>query len=294
MAEPSETNHAIALLEAIDYRGQEGSHNAIWRSTLMRVASRPADVVFSIMGLLGVALNPLRFDSDDRHGVTIALMQALLRNGARAEWLGAAPGMEINPEIPTLPRFPIMSLQGKAFIKNKDGISVLMSQEMGFIWYRLVGAPFGSMHDDGTLTIQVQVFPIRQQFELIPTEVNLHPVDSQPNLNFTPSQVICEPTKSQTITPYAGTDAWYPAPSQQGPPYAVKVGKKDWYGNGAVGVVVDPTPWLVMLADSDRKGKGEFVNLGYASTSDEFANMMGWVERDIVIAARVSIIDVEK
>lgn len=43
-----------------------------------RVSARPADVVLSVMGLLGVTLDPSQFKKDDRFGATVALAQQLL------------------------------------------------------------------------------------------------------------------------------------------------------------------------------------------------------------------------
>lgn len=49
LVDDGESNQATALLGAIDYRDQEGLEGAILRASLMRVASRPADAVFSVM-----------------------------------------------------------------------------------------------------------------------------------------------------------------------------------------------------------------------------------------------------
>ncbi|KAF8600778.1 hypothetical protein BDV93DRAFT_259481 [Ceratobasidium sp. AG-I] len=54
---------------------------AIWQSALMRTSSRPVDMVFSIMGLFGVILDPGQFEKHDRIGATIALAQAILKKG---------------------------------------------------------------------------------------------------------------------------------------------------------------------------------------------------------------------
>ncbi|KAF9266228.1 hypothetical protein L218DRAFT_897241 [Marasmius fiardii PR-910] len=45
----------------------------IWQASLTRVSSRPVDMVFGIMGLFGVTLDPTEFDRTDRMGATIAL-----------------------------------------------------------------------------------------------------------------------------------------------------------------------------------------------------------------------------
>ncbi len=57
---------------------------AIWKSALMQTSSRPVDMVFSIMGLFGVTLDPICFTKDDRLSATIALARAILEKGGRA------------------------------------------------------------------------------------------------------------------------------------------------------------------------------------------------------------------
>lgn len=57
----------------------------------MRTAYRPVDMVFSIMGLLGVDLDPSRFGAHDRTPALVEMMQKLLAKGNRAEWLAIVP-----------------------------------------------------------------------------------------------------------------------------------------------------------------------------------------------------------
>jgi hypothetical protein len=255
-------NSATALLGALSYKNQEGLESAIWRASLTRVSSRPADAVFSIMGILGVSLNPLHFDPDDRKAPTIALMQALLRKGERAEWLGVAPHVDLNPEISTLPVFPTIDAQGRALVppKSRGRMGQSMSAWMGDTWWRLVGAPYGSMEADGTLKLRVSTLPIRRELStqtfLVPVPIHLIGHDE---------------------------DVWYTAPGEEGPPYALKIGIKERYTNAAVAPLHDPWPWLVMLVEDDGVRKERCRNLGYAAVGEDVVGLGRWVPRDIVI-----------
>lgn len=269
LADSHEDNQIIALLGAIEYRGKEGMENAIWRASLMRVASRPADSIFSIMGILGVDLNPLQFDANDRFAPTIALMTALLAKGDRAEWLGAAPDVDINPHIATLPKFPQISPQGRALMESKDGL-VPISDAMGDTWWRLVGAPRGEMLDDGTLKLKVQVLSVSKKSA---ADESFPALDSV--LEIRPGGF-----DRSTGAPLS-TEMWYPPPMGSGPPYILKLGLKEFYQNAARAMVLDPRPWLIMLVDACEDGK--FRNFAYASVSQELADMPGWRERTIAL-----------
>lgn len=265
LIDKNEDNQGTALLGAHDYRGRvEGFENAIWRAALTRVASRPADAVFSIMGLLGVTLDPLSFNENDRRSPTIALMQALLRKGDRAEWLGAAPGLDVNPDIATLPNFPTVSPEGKALAVTSDGPKPI-SEAMGDMWWSLANAPRGRMQDDGTLAIDViSILPIRGE-QHDPTDLEIrpdgyHPYDGRP----------------------LGSEVWYPAPMESEPPYIVKLGRKKPYTNAARAMFVDPRPYLVMLVSG---AEDEMVRvLKYASVGQSIVDLAGWREKTIVIA----------
>ena len=262
LADKHEHSQAIALLGAIDHKGMEGMDNAVWRSSLTRVASRPADAVFSIMGLFDVNLNPLDFDPEDRKNPTIALMQAVLKAGRRAEWLGAAPNMELNAEIPTLPIFSTTGPQGRAVIPTANGDAPI-SDIMNDMWWRLEGAPRGEMRDDGALAIHVKTLPIRH---LQQSDADLEiPLDGE----------------TWWDRKRLGAEVWCASPSQRGPPYVLQLGHKQRYLNAAVAMIVTPRPFLVMLVD--HAGPGVVRNLGYTDVSQEVLDLEGWTEQTVVI-----------
>lgn len=263
LADENAESHLHALLGAIDYRDKEGLGTAVWRASLTRVASRPADAVFSIMGILGVDLDPLKFDPKDRQAATTALMQALLDKGERAEWLGAAPDLPRNLSLPYLPEFPTAQ-GGKAVIKVIDSEQEAptyrpVSEVMGDTWWRHLDAPRGSMLDDGTLTFTARVIAVRKS----PTGTDA-----------------ADPEREIYASNSLVDKAWSVANGDKEPPFAVCLGKKERYTNAAAPMRHDPWLWLVMLVER-WSSEGEFRCLGYASVTQEVADMTGWHEREI-------------
>ncbi|KAI5856636.1 hypothetical protein BZA05DRAFT_313406, partial [Tricharina praecox] len=59
--------------------------NYMWRSALLRTSKRQVDMVFSMMGLLGVKLDPGEYKN--REDATVGLTQAILAKGGRANWI---------------------------------------------------------------------------------------------------------------------------------------------------------------------------------------------------------------
>lgn len=134
------------------YQGrQDWREQAIWRSSFIRTSSRPVDMVFSIMQLFDITLDPTAFDKDDRLGATIALASEILRRGKSASWLGSLFTLESSPQLCTFPRFPMTSVDGKARVQKGDGNVVEMVEEIEtiatFRW--LDHVPGGSMDERG-------------------------------------------------------------------------------------------------------------------------------------------------
>ncbi|ESK93789.1 hypothetical protein Moror_1069 [Moniliophthora roreri MCA 2997] len=74
------------FVQALDKRQQYreptlehlGRFRDVWEHVQWRRSARPVDVVFSVMGILGVTLDPAQFGKEDRLRATIAMAQALL------------------------------------------------------------------------------------------------------------------------------------------------------------------------------------------------------------------------
>lgn len=146
---------------------------AIWRSMLFRTSSRPVDMIFSIMGLFGVTLDPRAFEPDDRLGATVALMRAILkRPGGRASWLGVAPYLPPHPRLSTIPNFPHTSVDGKVELEldfapeigersqNQPLDQVLSQQRLSVLDTRSISMPTGSVDEAGYLCISRPVFRV--------------------------------------------------------------------------------------------------------------------------------------
>ncbi|BCR94562.1 uncharacterized protein AKAW2_11608S [Aspergillus luchuensis] len=95
---------------------------ALWKATWIRSSSRPVDMVFSIMGLFGVSLDPSKFHRDDRVGATLALASAALQKGSTAAWLGAYFELDPCPFMSSFPSFPNTSESGGCTIKTAAGL----------------------------------------------------------------------------------------------------------------------------------------------------------------------------
>lgn len=87
-------------------------YSLIWQCALMRTSSRPVDMVFSIMRLMGVELNPKDFNENDRMGATIALMTMILEKGGSADWLGMPSKFPLCPQLSTFPQFARTDVSG--------------------------------------------------------------------------------------------------------------------------------------------------------------------------------------
>ncbi|KAK7464824.1 hypothetical protein VKT23_006031 [Stygiomarasmius scandens] len=110
---------------------------AVWKSALMRTSSRPVDMVFSIMGLFGVILDPGAFTPNDRIGATVALARQVLQQGGRASWLGVCLLGQPCPYLSTFPTFPQTHVSGKAFVclpdRSYHEVSEFMDNEYPYL-----------------------------------------------------------------------------------------------------------------------------------------------------------------
>lgn len=138
---------AARLLQRALKTGRSGQY--LWMSAFSRSSSRPVDMVFSLMDLLGVSLEVSQFGAQERARATIKLIQELMNRRQRATWLYIAPAMPASREISTLPAMPETSESGRAFIHTRDR-DVLAFEAIGDqeLW-QPEGAPKGVMYDSG-------------------------------------------------------------------------------------------------------------------------------------------------
>ncbi|KAL0062970.1 hypothetical protein AAF712_010101 [Marasmius tenuissimus] len=188
--------HAQPLIGARIVSGA-GQRQAIWQCALMRTSSRPVDMIFSIMHLFGVMLNPKEFDSDDRLGVTVRFAQGVLDESRKGvlnafdHWLSALYFMESSQQISTFPQFPETAVDGRAFIYTSDGSRQSVTDIMSERYTKYTRAPLyphflaeekdvGEMDDSGYYTFTAKyVLPLR--FITSHPPVKNYPQDSDPD-----------------------------------------------------------------------------------------------------------------
>lgn len=256
----------VALMTAVDTKhwGTPGIAHAVWRSSFMRTARYPVDMVFSIMGILGVTLDTSKFAHDDRQGATIALMQALANKdggGGQAEWLGIAPGVLPNPAISTLPVFPHTSPDGRALIetveKQEEASAAISS------WWQIENTPTGSVDDDGRLLFRGKSAYI----------VQVSGVDEHAK------QVQEAGQGSGTFESVLGGKWMVCSQESPGLGYrAVHAGKRALSRNGAFPALIDPTSEMLLLLEDHGDGISHVV--GYSFVPPEMVKEREWSEAE--------------
>lgn len=172
-----ELRHAAALASACRHlkstADPDGTrkYTAIWRSAMMRTSSRPVDMVFSIMGLFGVTLNPKDFNADDRAKATIALARGILEKGGAPNWLACSLSLPSHPSIPSFPDFPRTRVDGLAVYTISHGedsreveASILMSDIDG--WLGVEDLTAATMDASGSLSFSARSVPIEWTGEI--------------------------------------------------------------------------------------------------------------------------------
>ncbi|KAJ6485579.1 hypothetical protein C8R45DRAFT_1053672 [Mycena sanguinolenta] len=137
---------ARMLRMAMDYRGKY-----TWIAAYTRSSSRPVDMVFSIMDLLGVHLDVAAFGEGDRTKAMIGIIKNLMKAPrATATWLFIAPGMTPSTELSTLPEMPETSESGRAYIRTRDGQRTLAFEAFkAFSAIEKLSISTGEMTDSG-------------------------------------------------------------------------------------------------------------------------------------------------
>ncbi|UKZ81766.1 hypothetical protein TrVFT333_009539 [Trichoderma virens FT-333] len=235
------------LIDAMDMKGKPGMYTAIWRCSFMRSAKFPVDVVFSVMGIMGVTLDTSIFKKEDRLKATIALMQGILGRGEHAEWLAIATKTLPHPELSTLPVFPVLDAAYRPLLETKDGM-----KDIGDIMdsgWRLANTPTGIMNASGYFRFNALATSVRQ------------------------SQ---QETTSATVFSSDTTGNWEVVPQGSGSHTAVLIGQWEQYNNGAFGLLVNLWNQCLMILKEHDVGK--FSNVGYAFVKEEVVQTGSWKE----------------
>ena len=243
---------------------------AVWRSALLRTSSRPVDMIFSIMGIFGVSLDPHAFDPNDRLGATIALAREILRKGGKAHWIGAAYPLDPSPYLSTFPQFPETSVEGKAYIRLRDGsrepaTDVMHSRVASGCWVSDV--PGGSMDENGYFTFQAHALPV--------TRASIGHQSGPPGAVFTTliredtpgvlyhSVLLTANDGSVWEAPYANT----PAGDAHASAYVVYIGREQQYSTPAFARYVDLNSLKGLLVEEHAPGM--FHKTGYLDFGEE-------------------------
>ncbi|KAJ5458409.1 hypothetical protein N7475_009797 [Penicillium sp. IBT 31633x] len=235
--------------------------HAIWKSAFLRTSSRPVDMVYSIMGLFGVSLDPGAFHKDDRAGATIALAREIVNSGRCASWLGIAFRVPPSQDLSTFPVFPMTSVQGSAMVRVENrvlDVAGLVDDEYPNTLGLCMGLPRGTMDDHGYLTfIAKTIIVVRAH-----SEANENSSTTRQILGI--NDTIWE--EDEEIAKDNGK------PSSLPTTYAVVLGWFDEYYPGAT-VIGNPAKIKLMIVE--EHGSGQFHLATYAAVNYRHRN---WVK----------------
>ncbi|KAG8734941.1 hypothetical protein FRC12_018278 [Ceratobasidium sp. 428] len=173
----------VAMLAAIksgDMSGdQDQMQHCLWKSTFMRSTRYPADAIFSIMGLFGVALDVSKFDPYDPIRPAVALAQEILRKGDGAAWLCASFHSLPCAQLSIFPSFPkvLDERASRGSLKKllvptgpagyADVSNIILNEYVDS--EILIRMPRGQMDDNGYLTFPARSVPVtRASSDLVP------------------------------------------------------------------------------------------------------------------------------
>lgn len=149
-------NRNVELAEIEDEGMLDAVRNAVWASVLARTTSRPADSIFSVMGLFGITLEPHMFRGlkHPRLAATIQLSREYLSKGGRAFWLSSM----FRPDAPRRCRMDQRMCTMPPMENESDGVPIQHNSppsRQNYLHWSIMDAPRGSMDDQGYLTITV-------------------------------------------------------------------------------------------------------------------------------------------
>lgn len=253
--DPFHTSLIMSLLGALEHTNTTGRLNAIWRCTILRSAKLPQDMLYSIMGLMNIAL---RVDySQNVNDIVVEFTAQLLAKGWRADWLGIAPELGPYRGWSAMPLLPRASQEGgKAVVEVGAGgkaveVKRLLSRDSSAAWWWwLKNAPTGIIDRDGFLTFTARAVPITP--------------DNNQNTAHAGSNTQ-HPNRPDFITCASDDTTFRILPSsdpQTQTHYAAIIGHRAQYLSGIFSTFVFPHSTLLMLLE--RRQEDTFRNIGYA------------------------------
>ncbi|KAF7983167.1 hypothetical protein HWV62_23398 [Athelia sp. TMB] len=247
------STQAQALSGAMNESDPDSKAQAIWKCAMMRTSLRPVDMVFSIMGLFGVALDQKLFDVNNREGAVIALAQKILENGGKAAWLAVSYYHPPSRTASSFPYFPETSISGGAFIKMGDkqipAAELVEDGDGGDSSRWLDGLPNGRMDSAGYLHFRARAVP------LLPTS------DRSSDPSTANGDYSSEPEHEAALTHIAAMDGsvWRIMQHDQDaePPqhYAIFLGEMTQYSAATSARYVDPWSLRALLVEQHELGK---------------------------------------
>ena len=271
------STQAQALSGAMNEEDPDSKAQAIWKCAMMRACSRPVDMVFSIMGLFGVAVDQKLFDVNNREGAAIALAQKILENGGKAAWLALSYYHPPSRTVSSFPYFPEPSVSGGAFIKLGDKqipAAELVEQGDGGDSSRwLDGLPNGRMDSAGYLHFRARAVP------LLPTS-DLSSDPSTANGDYS-----SEPEHEAALTHIAAMDGSVWRIIQDGDDtkpsrhYAIFLGEMQQYSAATSARYIDPWSFRALLVENHEHGKVHRKSYFALGQSNQ-PMINGWKYRD--------------
>jgi len=143
----------LTLLGAMKLRTQEAREAAIWRSALMRTSSRPIDMIFSIMGLFDVTLDPSAYGENERGRATVDLARAVIAKGGGATWLLSSLNAPPLRDMQTMPSFPETSVDGDPEYLTSEGPKKAWDVVGADVAWTLINFPRSTVNACGKLVI---------------------------------------------------------------------------------------------------------------------------------------------
>ncbi len=233
---------------------------ALWKCALMRTSSRPVDMVFSVMALFGVPLDPAFFDHNDREKATLALAQGILQSGGRATWLGISLTMDPSPFMSTLPTFPETNVAGGAMIQTPTGPQSV--ENMVDSYWLLTETLTGSMDADGNFHTRSRAAALKRAERSLKKEGRV----------ITEFEIMGGEAEKWVVEPGSESDGQY---------YAIVIGERLSLQPPGASEIAYPDPIVLMIIRRHGTKPDRYDRKAFAGSTMKFVE--GWPELDICV-----------
>jgi len=243
----------LALDAAMNLPTKDGKENAIWRSAMMRTSKHEADVVYSIMGLFNITLDPSKYST--RLDATIALLQSIMQKGGRGNWLAAALHSPVPRRLSTLPPMPEANTGETPYFLTPQRTRVDSRSRMKDLDWCLTHAPRGTVDDLGFFTFSGKVSDVTVLSIRSASGGRIHGFRSQAAIRN--SECGCQETS-----------AWFAGKPGR---CAVVIGEVDPYPMASMPCYEDAFETVVMLLEPCKNGRA-WYKTGIALVTNKFTH----------------------